>query len=77
MLASIGLTLAAPTTAEAGTREGKKALKEFKEGEKKYNVVQNRFFLKQNRFEMAPVFGYVPNNPFAKRYVGGLMAAYR
>lgn len=76
MLASIGLTLAAPTTAEAGTREGKKALKEFKEGEKKYNVVQNRFFLKQNRFEMAPVFGYVPNNPFAKRYVGGLMAAY-
>jgi len=40
------------------------------------NVVQNRFFLKSNRFEIAPVLGYVPNNPFARRYVGGLLVGY-
>jgi outer membrane beta-barrel protein len=40
------------------------------------DVVQNRFFLKANRFEIDPVIGYVPNNPFVKRYLGGVMVAY-
>jgi outer membrane beta-barrel protein len=76
ILALIGLTLAAPPTADAGSRPGAKALDEFKKDKKQYNVVQNRFFIKKNRFEIAPVFGYVPNNPFASRYVGGILAAY-
>mgnify|MGYP002640108704 CR=1 FL=1 len=38
--------------------------------------IENRFFLKANRFEIAPVLGYVPNNPFARRYVGGALLAY-
>jgi outer membrane beta-barrel protein len=38
--------------------------------------IKNRFFLKASRFEIAPVGGYVPNNPFARRYVGGVMLAY-
>ena len=74
--ALIGLTLAAPPTAEAGSRPGQKALDEFKDDGQKYNVVQNRFFIKKNRFEISPMFGYVPNNPFAQRYVGGILAAY-
>jgi outer membrane beta-barrel protein len=40
------------------------------------DVVQNRFFLKANRFEIAPVLGIVPNNPFVKRYTGGVLVAY-
>lgn len=76
IVALIGLTLAAPTAAEAGSRPGTEALDEFKADKKRYNTVQNRFFLKQNRFEVAPIAGYVPNNPFAARYVGGLLVAY-
>lgn len=74
--ALIGVSLAAPSVAHAGSKPGDKALEEFKADRKKYNVVQNRFFLKENRFELTPMFGYVPNNPFAARYVGGLLAAY-
>ena len=39
-------------------------------------TIKNRFFLKANRFEVAPVLGYVPNNPFARRYTGGMLLAY-
>ena len=71
------VALAASTSpAEAGTKPARQALDELNEGKSRYNVVQNRFFLKENRFELAPVAGYVPNNPFAKRYVAGLLTAY-
>ncbi len=40
------------------------------------DIVQNRFFLKANRFEATPIAGYVPNNPFARRYIGGILLAY-
>jgi outer membrane beta-barrel protein len=56
---------------------GLEAIREFKNPETtKREMIQNRFFLKENRFEIAPMFGYVPNNPFAKRYVGGVMLGY-
>jgi outer membrane beta-barrel protein len=68
------VALAASTSpAEAGTKPARQALEEINEGKNRYNVVQNRFFLKEKRFEVAPVGGYVPNNPFAKRYVAGLL----
>jgi outer membrane beta-barrel protein len=71
------VALAASTSpAEAGTKPARQALNELNEGKSRYNVVQNRFFLKEKRFEVAPVGGYVPNNPFAKRYVAGLLTAY-
>jgi len=75
LLALFGSALTSPD-AHAGTRAARKALDELNEGVKPYNVVQNRFFLKANRFEVAPVLGYVPNNPMVKRYVGGLLAGY-
>lgn len=61
--------------AEAGSRNARKALKELSEPPN-YNSVMNRFFVKSNRFELAPVLGYVPNNPMARRYVGGTLIAY-
>ena len=64
------------TTANAGSQGADQALTEFREGSEPKNVVQNRFFLKEERFEITPSLGYVPNNPFVKRYVGGLMFAY-
>jgi outer membrane beta-barrel protein len=64
------------TPALAGSRGADQALTEFRDGTKPYNVVMNRFFLKSDRFEIAPSIGYVPNNPFVKRYVGGVMFAY-
>jgi outer membrane beta-barrel protein len=67
---------ASASPAEAGTKPARQALDELNEGKNRYNVVQNRFFLKEKRFELAPVGGYVPNNPFAKRYVAGLLTAY-
>lgn len=39
-------------------------------------AVENRFFLKEGRFEISPMFGYVPNNPFAVRYSGGAILGY-
>lgn len=55
---------------------GEAAIEQFREGRKSPRAVENRFFLKQERFEVAPVFGYVPNNPFARRYVGGVIVGY-
>ena len=60
---------------KAGSRNARKALKELSEPPN-YNSVMNRFFVKSNRFELAPVLGYVPNNPMARRYVGGTLIAY-
>jgi outer membrane beta-barrel protein len=39
-------------------------------------AVENRFFLKESRFEISPLFGYVPNNPFARRYMAGGILGY-
>ena len=71
-----GALLLAPSPAQAGAKPAREALKEAEEGRKSYNAVQNRFFLKSERFEVAPVLGYVPNNPFVKRYTGGALLAY-
>lgn len=75
LAAGLGLFLATPV-AHAGADPAVAALKEEKVGRTPYNVVQNRFFLKAERFEIAPLVGYVPNNPFVKRYIGGAIAAY-
>lgn len=72
LVGTVGLS----ADAHAGAKPARKALKELNDGDAKYNVVQNRFFLKQNRLELSPMAGYVPNNPFAKRYVGGVLAAW-
>ena len=64
------------TVAHAGTRGADDALTEFRQGSPPKNVVENRFFLKEERFEITPSLGYVPNDPFVKRYVGGVMFAY-
>jgi outer membrane beta-barrel protein len=74
-IALVGLS-GASLDAHAGAQPARKALKELTAGENDYNVVQNRFFLKKDRFELSPMAGYVPNNPFAKRYIGGVLAAY-
>jgi outer membrane beta-barrel protein len=39
-------------------------------------VVENAFMRKEHRFELAPSGGFVPNNPFARRYVGGVSVAW-
>jgi len=52
---------------------------EAKEARKVANpnpAVENRFFLKEGRFEATPLFGYVPNNPFARRYMFGGIFGY-
>jgi outer membrane beta-barrel protein len=68
--------LLTPTPAEAGAKAARQALKELREGRQDYDKVQNRFFLKEGRFEIAPILGYVPNNPMVKRYTGGVLGAY-
>lgn len=73
LLAALSL---APGTAQAGAEPAEQALDESMNGRKPYNVVQNRFFLKENRFELSPMVGYVPNNPFVRRYIVGVMGAY-
>lgn len=55
---------------------GTDALEVHRSGQANRGVVQNRFFLKSERFELAPQLGYVPNNPFARRFVGGVTVGY-
>ena len=69
-------TVLQSTAANAGSRGADDALTEFRTGSKPKNAVENRFFLKEERFELTPSVGYVPNDPFVKRYVGGVMFAY-
>lgn len=84
MRASLALLLAlmvaalsfGPATAHAGADPAEQALEESMDGRKPYNVVQNRFFLKEDRFELSPMAGYVPNNPFVRRYIFGVLGAY-
>src|SRR5688572_6940025 len=68
-------TLFAPAVAHADS-PGLDALQAHEVGHGDKKPVENRFFLKGKRFELAPVFGYVPNNPFARRYVGGAIVGY-
>lgn len=70
------LAFMTPATAHAGAKSAETALDQTVNGHKPYNVVQNRFFTKNQRFELSPMLGYVPNNPFVKRYVVGVMGAY-
>jgi outer membrane beta-barrel protein len=72
-LLATALALSAPALAGS---PGLEAMKEFKEGESRPGAIQNRFFLKEDRFEISPMAGYVPNNPFAKRYVPNAIVAY-
>lgn len=47
---------------------GLEALEAFRHGRPRMNPVQNRFFLKGRRFEISPMVGTAPNNPFASRF---------
>jgi outer membrane beta-barrel protein len=75
LLALVGLLVGSPD-ATAGTKPARTALAELNEESKGHGAISNRFFVKEDRFEIAPVLGYVPNNPMAKRYVGGILGAY-
>lgn len=71
-----GLFPSAARAAEAQDGPGIEAIDAFRAGNGRRAVVQNRFFLKENRFELTPHFGYVTNNPFARRYVVSLGFGY-
>ncbi|MCB9678900.1 MAG: outer membrane beta-barrel domain-containing protein [Alphaproteobacteria bacterium] len=73
-LACVGLVIALP--ASAADKPGVEALDEYRKGLSEPNAIENRFFLKEGRFEIAPHVGYVPNNSFARRYVGGVALNY-
>ncbi len=62
--------------AEDEEAPGVAALEEFRNGTKERNPVLNRFFLKSKRFELAPMLGVVPNNPFARRFTASLGFGY-
>lgn len=55
---------------------GAEALEELRGAQPSPKAIENRFFLKEGRFEIAPHLGFVPNNPFAVRYVGGAFLGY-
>ena len=77
--AALGLAAlcAAPSAHAAGPDgPGIDAIELFRKGRPARSPVQNRFFLKKNRFELSPMLGYVPNNPFAQRFVGGVGMGY-
>ncbi|MEZ4234859.1 MAG: outer membrane beta-barrel domain-containing protein [Myxococcota bacterium] len=69
----LALGAAAPASASS---PGLDALEQYKLGHDEQQAVENRFFLKANRFEISPIVGYVPNNPFARRYMIGGIAGY-
>ena len=71
-VAAIGL-LSGPALAESPAQ---RAVEQLGAERSQPNVVQNRFFLKTNRFEVTPALGYVPNNPFSRRFIGGVMVGY-
>ena len=64
------------STATAASSPAQEAVDELRQEKHVHDIVQNRFFLKSNRFELAPVLGYVPNNPFSRRYTGGVFLGY-
>jgi outer membrane beta-barrel protein len=74
-LVLIGLG-ATSTSAFAQDGPATEALSSFRSNDTEKAAVENRFFLKESRFEVSPTFGYIPNNPYARRYVGGLFVGY-
>lgn len=74
MAALFGCAAAQP--ALAADDPGIGAIEQFREESTSKRAVENRFFLKGGRFEIAPWVGYVPNNPFARRYTGGAILGY-
>jgi len=62
--------------ADESAPPGIQALEQFRSGKIQRNPVQNRFFLKGKRFELSPQFGFVPNNPFARRFTVGVGLGY-
>lgn len=58
------------------TGPGAQALELHRKGPPPRPSIDNRFFLKKDRFEVSPMLGYVPNNPFAQRFVGGVAVGY-
>jgi outer membrane beta-barrel protein len=76
MIGALGIGLLSTQSALAADSPAEQAVDRLQEVEHSNEPIKNRFFLKANRFEIAPVLGYVPNNPFARRYVGGALLAY-
>jgi outer membrane beta-barrel protein len=74
-LGLVGL-LATSGEAAAADHPATKALDELAGKKATPNLIQNKFFVKANRFEIAPSFGYVPNNAFVTNLYGGAVAAY-
>lgn len=80
-LIALGAILPAPV-AQLATPEaradspGLEAIDDFRKGKGVHKAVENRFFLKEHRFEFAPMVGYVPNNPYARRYTAGAAFGY-
>lgn len=73
------LALGAPAWAQSpdgADAPGVEALEQFRSGRAPQRAIENRFFLKQGRFETNVHLGYVPNNSFAARYVGGIVLNY-
>lgn len=68
--------LTTPTSAYAADAPSTQALAEIKGKTEPKNVIQNKFFVKTNRFEIAPSFGYIPNNAFVSEPLGGAFLAY-
>jgi outer membrane beta-barrel protein len=75
-LALAGTLAASPAFAAGPEGPGAEAIQLFRDGRPARQSVQNRFFLKNDRFEISPALGFVPNNPFAQRYVGGVGFGY-
>jgi outer membrane beta-barrel protein len=75
-LGALALGLAAVPTQAHAESPGLDAIDDFRSGKSSRPAVENRFFLKEGRFEISPMIGYVPNNPFARRYVGGAVVGY-
>ncbi len=69
-------SVAQPAFAADEPSPGLEAIDTFRAEKRAKNAVENRFFTKSERFEISPVVGYVPNNPFAVRYTGGAILGY-
>ena len=76
--AAAALALCGSTAALAAgpTGPGGEAIELHRDGPPARPSIDNRFFTKTKRFELSPMFGYVPNNPFAQRFVGGVAGGY-
>ncbi len=75
-IVALGVGLLRTPAALAADSPADEAVDRLEDTSPSNDPIKNRFFLKANRFEIAPVLGYVPNNPFARRYVGGVLLAY-